>query len=142
MQPYRKSVEMRWADLDANQHVTHSKYYELGAHCRMGFLVEKGFTTDWFRAQDLGVILFREECVFRRELHAGEQVNVTMQLTRCRKDGSRWSVRHEILKQDGTVAAVIQADLAWMQVSLRKLTAPPQEMTDRLLELERSEDFS
>lgn len=142
MQEYKKSVEMRWADVDANQHVTHSKYYELGAHCRMSFFVDKGFTAEWFRAQELGVILFREECVFRWELNAGDQVTVTMQLTRSRKDGSRWSVQHELLKEDGIVAAVIQADLAWMQTTLRKLTVPPQEITNRLQELDRAPGFT
>lgn len=125
MQEYKKSVEMRWADVDANQHVTHSKYYELGAHCRMSFLYEHGITPELLKKELFGPILFREECTFRRELVAGEIVTVNFALTKARKDGSRFSVYHEIKKADGTLAAVIHADLVWMDLMKRKLTVPP-----------------
>ncbi len=125
MQEYKKSVEIRWADVDGNQHVTHSKYYELGAHCRMSFLYEHGITPELFKKELFGPILFREECTFRRELVAGEVVTVNFSLTKARKDGSRFSVYHEIKKADGTLAAVIHADLAWMDLIKRKLTVPP-----------------
>ena len=141
MSIYKKEFELRWSDVDANQHVTHSSYYELGAHCRMSYFLEQGFTADWFRSSDIGVILFREECVFRRELNAGEKVSVNMLLTRCRKDASRWSVRHEILKDDGSLAAVINADLAWMHAGQRKLTVPPSKIQACLNELPKSQDF-
>jgi acyl-CoA thioester hydrolase len=124
MNEYIKSVELRWGDLDSNQHVTHSKYYELGAHTRMSYFMEHGFTLDKMTALNIGPILFREECIFYRELNVGEVVQVTMKLTKARKDGSRWSVLHEIIKADGTLAAIMYADLAWLDTSVRKLTAP------------------
>ncbi len=124
MNEYSKSVELRWGDLDSNNHVTHSKYYELGAHTRMSYFMEQGFTLEIMNAMNIGPILFREECVFRRELNVGEIVTITLQLSKARKDGSRWSAFHEILKTDGTVAAIINADLAWMDLAERKLTIP------------------
>jgi acyl-CoA thioester hydrolase len=124
MNEYSKTFELRWADVDANQHVMHSKYYELGAHTRMSFFMAHGCTLDVMNGWQVGPILFREECVFRREILAGELVTVNLLLTKCRRDGSRWSARHELTKADGTVAAVIQADLAWMHTAERKLAAP------------------
>ena len=124
MNEYIKSVEIRWGDLDSNQHVTHSKYYELGAHTRMSFMLEHGCSLDKMNEFNFGPILFREECVFRRELNVGEVVQVNMKLTKARKDGSRWSVQHEIIKPEGTLAAVINADLAWIDLTERKLTVP------------------
>ena len=76
MNEYIKSVELRWGDLDSNQHVTHSKYYELGAHTRMSYFMEHGFTLEKMTALNIGPILFREECIFRRELNVGEVVEV------------------------------------------------------------------
>lgn len=37
MEPYSKKFEIRWADLDPNYHVLHSKYYDFGriAVCRI-----------------------------------------------------------------------------------------------------------
>lgn len=124
MNEYIKSVELRWGDLDSNQHVTHSKYYELGAHTRMSYFMEHGFTLDKMTALNIGPILFREECIFRRELNVGEVVQINLKLSKARKDGSRWSALHEIIKADGTVAAVINADLAWIDLTERKLTIP------------------
>lgn len=141
MNIFTKTFELRWADVDANQHVMHSKYYELGAHCRMSFLILHGLTVDMMNEHKIGPILFREECIFRRELNAGELVTVNMLLTKCRADASRWSVRHELKKEDGTVAAVIHADLAWMDLTNRKLTIPPPMATAIIENLYKAEDF-
>lgn len=126
MDEYSKTFELRWADIDANQHVMHSKYYELGAHTRMSFIIEHGITLQLMHTLKVGPILFREECVFRKEILAGEVVVVNVFLTKSRRDGSRWSVKHEIKKADGSVAAVMHADLAWMDILARKLTVPAE----------------
>ena len=126
MNEYSKTFELRWADIDANQHVMHSKYYELGAHTRMSFLIEHGLTLELMNILKVGPILFREECIFRKEILAGEVVTVNVLLTKSRRDGSRWSVKHEIKKADGSVAAVMHADLAWMDILARKLTTPAE----------------
>lgn len=141
MKLYVKTFELRWSDVDANLHVMHSKYYELGAHCRMGFLLEHGITLAVMQECRVSPILFRECCVFRRELVAGEVVTVNLLLTKCRADASRWSVRHEILKAGGLMAAVIDADLAWLHLDDRKLATPPPAVIALLDQLPRSDDF-
>ncbi len=141
MNEYRKSVELRWGDLDSNQHVTHSRYYELGAHTRMSYFKEHGFTLEMMTAMNIGPILFREECVFRRELNAGELVQISFQLSKARKDGSRWSALHQIVKQDGTVAAILNADLAWIDLTERKLTVPALAAA-LIAGMPRTDDFS
>lgn len=124
MNEYVKSFELRWADVDANFHVSHSKYYELGAHCRMSFLIDCGMTTELMKELKTGPILFREECIFRKEIHASEMVYVNMMLSKCKRNGSRWSARHELKKANGTIAAIINADLAWIDLDKRKLATP------------------
>lgn len=141
MKQFVKTFELRWSDVDANLHVMHSKYYELGAHCRMSFLLQHGLTVAVMQEYRVSPILFREACVFRRELVAGEVVTVNMVLTRCRVDASRWSVRHEILKEGAVVAAVIDADLAWLHLDTRKLAAPPPAVTALVEQLPKSTDF-
>ena len=140
MNTYSKTFELRWADVDANQHVMHSKYYELGAHTRMSFLIEHGYTLELMKELKIGPILFREECIFKREINAGETVTVDLQLTKCKRDGSRWSAKHEMKKIDGTLAAVMHADLAWMDVMQRKLATPPT-ATAILEQMPKSDDF-
>ena len=46
MESYSKNLEVRWAELDPDFHVLHSKYYDFGAYCRMSFLTEHGMTSD------------------------------------------------------------------------------------------------
>lgn len=140
MNQYTKTFELRWADVDANQHVMHSKYYELGAHTRMSFFIEHGCTLDVMNELKIGPILFREECIFRREINAGDIVTVDLLLTKCKRDGSRWSAKHELKKADGTLAAVINADLAWLDTTLRKLTSPAIAVTV-IEQMPKADDF-
>ncbi len=140
MNEYVKTFELRWSDVDANFHVSHSKYYELGAHTRMSFLIESGLTVERMQQLKLGPILFREECVFKKEINAGDIIHVNMMLSKSRRDGSRWSVRHELKKEDGTIAALINADLAWLDHSERKLSTPAI-ATGIIEQLPKTDDF-
>lgn len=69
MESFKTKVEIRWADLDPNFHVLHSRYYDFGAYCRMAFLVTHGLTPQVMSEHHVGPILFREECFFKREIN-------------------------------------------------------------------------
>jgi acyl-CoA thioester hydrolase len=142
MKAFEKKFELRWADVDANLHVMHSKYYELGAHCRMSFLLNHGLSVEVMQEYKISPILFREECIFRRELNAGEVVTVNMLLTKRTADAGKWSVRHEIIKEDGVIAAVINADLSWIDLTKRKIGKPVPVITAVVDLLEKSTDFT
>jgi len=62
-------------------------------------------------------------------------------LSKCRKDGSRWSIKHEIFKENGEIAAIINVDGAWMNVVLRKLDCLPPEYAEIFLTMPKTEDF-
>lgn len=128
MQPIIRRVEVRWADLDPNFHVLHSKYYDYGAFCRMSVLVEAGITPGWMKEHRTGLILLREECAFRREIRFGDPVTVTCAISRHTPGFERFSMQHDIFRQEGELAARINAELAWMDLDLRKLSKPPEEM--------------
>ena len=100
MDAYLKSIEVRWADLDPNFHMTHSKYYDLGAYVRMCYFIENGITPHELHAHRLGPILLREECVFRKEIQPGDKISVDIKLLKARKDGSRWTMQHQVFKND------------------------------------------
>lgn len=125
MNKYQKQIEIRWADLDPNFHVLHSRYYDFGAFCRMSFFVENGVTIQVMQEQKVGPILFREECIFKKEITFGDSVLINLSLTKVRHDLSRWSMMHELWKNNDTLAAVINLDGAWIDTEKRKLTIPP-----------------
>ena len=128
MEKFEKSVEVRWSDLDPNFHMLHSNYYDIGAYSRMAFLTEHGLTPAVMLKHHIGPILFREECIFKKELVFGDQVLVNFKLDKLSSDFSRWTMVHEIYKNVETLAALITAEGAWMDTNIRKLTLPPAEV--------------
>jgi len=118
-------MDLRWADLDPNFHVRHSAYYDYGANCRMQFLDALGITAQFMQESQIGPIIFREECVFRRELLLSDKVVIDVRLVKARRDCSRWTMQHQIFKNGEIVAAVITLDGAWIDTVKRKLAVPP-----------------
>lgn len=141
MQSFTKEVQVRWSDLDPNVHLRHSVYYDWGAFCRIAFLGEQQLTAEVMQRLQIGPILFREECVFRREIRLGDSVTIDLQLVKAKKDYSRWTIRHTIVKNTDAVAAILTVDGAWLDVVKRKLATPPKEVDDVFSAMPRAEDF-
>jgi len=125
MKPFIVKPEIRWSDLDPNFHVLHSKYYDFGAYSRMAFLVEHGFTAQVMQQLHIGPILFREECLFKKELNFGDSISINLEISKTTSNYARWSMRHEIYRNGDILAAIINIDGAWMDTEKRKLTAAP-----------------
>lgn len=141
MPEFKRPVTLRWADMDPNFHLRHSVYYDFGAAARMDFFIENDLTPEVMQQLHFGPILFREEAVFRREIRFGDEIFINLLITRLRRDFSRFSIRHEITRADGTLCAVMNVDGAWIDTRLRKL-APPPELVGRISEnAPKSADF-
>ena len=141
MKQYIKPVQIRWSDLDANAHLRHSVYYDWGAFCRIEFLLEQGLSATKMHELQIGPVLFREECIFRREIRQDDKVTINVELTKARKDFSRFSIRHTIIKNEDTVAAILNVDGAWMDTVRRKLSAPAELVIATYNAMPQSEDF-
>jgi acyl-CoA thioester hydrolase len=142
MQQYSKKLEVRWADLDPNFHVLHSKYYDYGAFCRMSFLTEHGITPALMIEKKIGPIIFREECIFKREIKFGDEVEVFLKLSKCNEDGSRWTMVHELWINRDTLAALITIDGAWLDTAIRKLALPPEIYKAGILQIPKTENYN
>ncbi len=141
MNEFNRIVQLRWSDIDPNIHVRHSVYYDWGAFCRIEFLNEHGLTTHLMQELQFGPILFREECIFRREIRLEDKIKIDLHIIRSRKDFSRWSIQHHVLKNDETVGAVLTVDGAWMDLSKRKLASPPQKVFEVFDQMPKGENF-
>lgn len=142
MLSYSKKIEVRWADLDPNFHVLHSKYYDYGAYCRMSFLTEHGITPAFMIEKNVGPIIFREECLFKREIRLGDNVEVFLKLSKCNEDASKWSMLHELWTNGDKLAAIINIDGAWIDTLLRKLAKPPEVCRIGLNLIPKTENFN
>ena len=128
MSEFNTSLEVRWSDLDPNFHLRHSVYYDYCAYCRIAFLAAYHITAQFMHRHHFGPIIFREECVFKKEIVLADKVTADIKLLKSRKDGSRWTMQHQIFKNDEIVAAIITLDGAWIDTVQRKLTIPPTEV--------------
>ncbi len=141
MNSFLKQVEVRWADLDPNFHLRHSVYYDYGASVRIDYLQQQGITPEYLREHQLGPIIFREECLFKREVKPMDKVTIDISLVRCTTNASRWSIRHHIFRNGDTLAAVLTVDGAWIDTEKRKLTVPPPEAISSFEQMPRGEGF-
>jgi acyl-CoA thioester hydrolase len=138
---FQQKVQIRWADIDANRHLRHSVYYDYGASMRINALTAEGLSMKKLEELGLGPILFREEAIFKREIVFEDEITIDVEVVRARDDFARWSLRHQFIKADGTIAAIINIDGAWMDLVKRKLTVPGTFIIDVFNKFPKAADF-
>lgn len=142
MTSFSKQLSFRWSDLDPNFHVRHSAYYDFGAQHRIEILESLGLTMKVLQANHFGPILFREECVFRKEIGLSDTIFMHTKISKMRPDASRWSIVHEFKNADDKVCATITVDGAWMDTKLRKIANPTPEIAMKTMNsMPKTADF-
>jgi len=141
MNSFILDIQLRWSDLDPNFHLRHSVYYDWGALCRIEFLNKFDLNANTMQRLHAGPILFREECVFKKEIRQGDKITIDLTLLKMKKDYSRWSVQHIIRKNDNVISAIITVDGAWINTIERKLAVPPPEVEKAFTEMPHAENF-
>ncbi len=142
METFKRQIQVRWSDMDANRHLRHSAYYDYGAAMRMMVLSDLGLTLQRLEDLQIGPVLFREEAIFRREIRMDDTVTLDVTLARSTADFSRWSLRHHFVKGDGTVAALLNIDAAWMHLARRKLIVPDDFIRDIFSQFPKAPDYA
>jgi acyl-CoA thioester hydrolase len=138
---YFKEFEVRWADIDALQHLRHTAYNDYATQTRLRFMADHGFGMDWCREHKIFPVLLREETVFQREVRYQEYIRIDMRLLKMRSDGSRWTVVHRLFKPNEVEAARITVDAGWIDAESRKLIHPPLSLIQLFSKLEKCEGF-
>ncbi len=141
MEKYIKEIQLRWSDLDPNFHLRHSVYYDWGAFCRIEFLKEFDLTAQIIQQLNFGPILFREECVFKKEIRDGDSITIDLSLLKAKRDYSRWSIRHNIFKNGDTISAILTVEGAWINTLERKLALPPPQAEKVFSQMPVDENF-
>lgn len=138
----KTQISVRWSDIDPNFHLRHSTYYDFAAQMRTEVLMQMGITMEKMEEAHFSPVLFREECIFRNEIRFGDNIFLTLKMTRLRKDFTHFSMQHEFLREDGTLCAVINIDAGWVDTRKRKLTPPPAIAQEALFSLPKTENFA
>jgi acyl-CoA thioester hydrolase len=139
---FSKQLSLRWSDLDPNFHIRHSAYYDFGAQHRIEILEGLGLSIKILQAQHFGPILFREECIFKKEIKFSDTITMQTKISKMKPDASRWSIVHEFLNEQHSICAVITVDGAWMDTKLRKIANPTPKIAIEAISLfPKSEEF-
>ncbi|WP_016991070.1 acyl-CoA thioesterase [Flavobacterium sp. ACAM 123] len=142
MTSFTKQLSLRWSDLDPNFHVRHSAYYDFGAQHRIEILESLGLTMKVLQTNHFGPILFREECIFRKEIGLSDTLFIHTKISKMRSDASRWSIVHELKNEQDTLCATITVDGAWMDTKLRKIANPtPDIALEAMSNIPKTADF-
>ncbi len=138
---FKRTMQVRWSDMDANRHLRHSAYYDYGAAMRMQVLSEGGLTLRKLEEFEVGPILFREEAIFKREIRLDDIIALDVAMVKSTEDFARWSLRHHFIKEDGSLAAILNIDGAWMDLVKRKLAVPNQFIQNIFSMFPKAEDY-
>lgn len=138
---YTKEFEIRWSDVDANRHLANSAYVNFMSHTRMSFMIENGFGQKELVKHNLGPVVFYEHIYYFKELFMGKPVTVSLQLKGLSEDGMFFQFAHDFYDYKGRNCARAEMFGAWIDLSSRKLTPLPSELTEKLQNLGRTDDF-
>lgn len=138
---YSKTLFAGWADMDFNSHMKNTSFLDKSADVRMMFFSENGFPVAEFARLKIGPVVLKEEIEYYKEVRLLQEIVVTLELAGLSADGSRFLFRNEILRQDGKVCARITSAGGWLDLSLRRLVAPPAELLAALRSLPHAPDF-
>ena len=141
MEKFSMEIQLRWSDLDPNFHLRHSVYYDWGAFCRIEFLNKFDLTSKTMQQLHFGPIIFREECIFKKEIRYGDRITIDLKLIKAKRNFSRWSIQHVIQKNQDAVSAILTVDGAWIHTLERKLTVPPTQAGNVFSQMPVDENF-
>jgi acyl-CoA thioester hydrolase len=141
MDPYFRTYTIRWSDCDMNGHMANTAYSDLATDVRIGYMGAKGFNLETFAARRLGPVLLHEYIDYMREVRMGETVDVDFSVVGLSPDGARFKFLHEIWLPERNKAARIVIAGGWMDLELRKLRLPPDDLLRVLQEAPRGEPF-
>jgi acyl-CoA thioester hydrolase len=139
--PFSRTFHVRWGDMDFNAHMRNTAYLDTAVDVRLMYFAENGFPSSEFERLRLGPVVRRDELEYYREFHLLDPVTITLELAGISPDGSRFRLRNDFLRQDGTLAARLTSTGGWLDLAQRRLVVPPEAITDLLKALPRTGDF-
>ncbi len=141
MERFARTYTVRWADCDVNGHMRNTSFSEYGTDTRIAYLAENGFTYEKFVQNKLGPVILHEALDYMREVRLGQTIEVDLAFLGLSRDGARFKFLHEVWLPGLKKAARIVLAGGWMDLELRKLRLPPDELLRILERAPRAEGF-
>ena len=141
MTEYSKTYEIRWSDLDANEHVNYAAYINAAGDVRYHYFWEHGFPPEKFEQLGMGPVYTTIHADFLREVLLGETVTITYVVSGLSPLGGRWRVHHDFLKSNGKKAVNLDIEGVILDLTTRKRVLPSPELLQAFNLIPRTRDF-
>ncbi|MEV5170032.1 acyl-CoA thioesterase [Streptomyces flaveolus] len=129
-EPFSVRVTVRGYETDVQGHLNQAVYLNYAEHARWSLLQAAGISQARLAGQGVGPVALETTIRYRRELLAGDEVDVTCEFEWG--EGKTFRIRQEIVKTDGTLAAEVVAVGGLLNLTERKLLAAPREVFKEL----------
>ncbi|GAA3111637.1 acyl-CoA thioesterase [Streptomyces echinatus] len=129
-EPFSVRVTVRGYETDTQGHLNQAVYLNYAEHARWSLLQEAGISQARLVGRGVGPVALETTIRYRRELLAGDEVDVT-----CVFEwgtGKTFRIRQEIRKAGGSLAAEVTAVGGIMNLAERRLVADPREVFKEL----------
>ena len=137
---FEKRLVAGWGDMDFNSHMRNTAFLDKAADVRMMFFSENGFSIDEFIRRKIGPVIMKDEVEYFKEIRLLDELRVTLVVAGLAGDGSRFLIRNEFWRAEEKAAKVTSAG-GWLDLTIRKLVAPPEALLAALHSLPRTDDF-
>lgn len=138
---FEKKLMAGWGDMDFNSHMRNTAFMDKAGDVRMMFLSEHGFPMSELMRLKIGPVVMKDEIAYFKEVMLLDEITVTLGVAGLAPDGSRWQLRSDVIRPDGKLAARITSTGGWLDLSARKLIAPPPALLATWQVLGRTDDF-
>jgi len=135
MNVFLVETTVRWSDLDANMHLANASYMNFTSFARIAYLRHFGIRLKNLSKWKIGPAVLREEFSFFKEAREGQEIIITVEQTGISQKGEMFEFKHNLYdKQSGNHLAASQLFGVWFSMDKRKITLPPTEMFDKLIQ--------
>ncbi|MFF2210575.1 acyl-CoA thioesterase [Streptomyces antibioticus] len=124
-EPFSVRVTVRGYETDTQGHVNQSVYLNYAEHARWSLLHAAGITQTALQARGVGPVALETTIRYRRELLAGDEVDITCAF--LWGEGKTFRIEQTIRRADGTVSAEITAAGGLLDLKERRLVTDPRE---------------
>lgn len=131
-EPFAVRVTVRGYETDTQGHLNQSVYLQYAEHARWSLLQASGIRQSAMVDRRIGPVTLETTIRYRRELRAGDEVDVTCAFVWG--EGRTFRIEQTVRKTDGTVAAEVSAVCGMLDLTERKLLPDPQAALRELAE--------
>jgi acyl-CoA thioester hydrolase len=124
-EPFSVPVTVRGYETDVQGHLNQAVYLNYAEHACWALLHAAGISQSALVGKGVGPVALETTIRFRRELFAGDEVEVSCAFEW--RGGKTFRIRQTVRKTDGTVAAEVEALGGLMDLKARRLVADPRE---------------